>query len=927
MKSFLNSRKDEFANYLISKLANWQIGKFFKLIVLILSMNFLVSTNSFSQEIQWQNTIGGDSTDELRSIGRTLDGGFILGGTSVSTSSGDKSINSIREDYWVVKTDSLGVVQWDKTIRAYEKDYLYSVSQTTDGKYILGGYSYSDSGANKSEDAIPMQGSNNNSKDYWIVKINAAGNVNWDNTIGGNSDDLLISIQQTTDGGYILGGKSKSLSSYDKTENYIGPVGYFDYWIVKVNSTGIIQWQNTIGGSSSDELTSIRQTTDGGYILGGFSSSNISGDKTENCIGGWDYWIVKVDSLGVVQWQNTIGGNGNEQLNDVQLTFDGGYVLGGWSESNISGDKTENSKGDRDFWIVKVDSLGVIQWENTIGGYYYDELNALQQTPDGGYLLGGYSNSIISGDKIEDSRNFLGGYGDYWIVKIDSLGMIQWQKSFGGDGYDYLTSIQLTSDEGCILGGYSYSNISKDKTENPYGSCDFWVLKLTSNYNLITGKIYADINSNGIQDIGETALANKKVTETSTGRFAFSNQQGDYSVAVLDTGNYNVSTQPITWYNTLPVIHSATFSGLHQKDSLKDFAFQPIGSYEDVCVDITPMGAFRSGFSANYLISYSNNGTTTVAPSVYFFPSGNITYQSASIVPVQITPDSVIWNLPALLPFQTGSFIVTVQINLGLSMGTLINSSVHIEPYITDVNPSCNNSNWEVRTTGSYDPNDILVSEFSFTTTQISNSPWLDYYIRFQNTGNDTAFTVKILNPIDTNKLDISSIEFVNASHPVNINWSKLQNSMEFKFENILLPDSITNEALSHGLLHYRIRSQSTLNAGDTIKNFAFIYFDFNDPVITNTAKTIIVLPTGLPGTIPSPGKLLVFPNPAENSISISGIQLENGKAQLRLMDIYGKLILEKTIAETTANLETDQLAKGVYLIQSGGSRATFVKQ
>ncbi len=927
MKSFLNSRKDEFANYLISKLANWQIGKFFKLIVLILSMNFLVSTNSFSQEIQWQNTIGGDSTDELRSIGRTLDGGFILGGTSVSTSSGDKSINSIREDYWVVKTDSLGVVQWDKTIRAYEKDYLYSVSQTTDGKYILGGYSYSDSGANKSEDAIPMQGSNNNSKDYWIVKINAAGNVNWDNTIGGNSDDLLISIQQTTDGGYILGGKSKSLSSYDKTENYIGPVGYFDYWIVKVNSTGIIQWQNTIGGSSSDELTSIRQTTDGGYILGGFSSSNISGDKTENCIGGWDYWIVKVDSLGVVQWQNTIGGNGNEQLNDVQLTFDGGYVLGGWSESNISGDKTENSKGDRDFWIVKVDSLGVIQWENTIGGYYYDELNALQQTPDGGYLLGGYSNSIISGDKIEDSRNFLGGYGDYWIVKIDSLGMIQWQKSFGGDGYDYLTSIQLTSDEGCILGGYSYSNISKDKTENPYGSCDFWVLKLTSNYNLITGKIYADINSNGIQDIGETALANKKVTETSTGRFAFSNQQGDYSVAVLDTGNYNVSTQPITWYNTLPVIHSATFSGLHQKDSLKDFAFQPIGSYEDVCVDITPMGAFRSGFSANYLISYSNNGTTTVAPSVYFFPSGNITYQSASIVPVQITPDSVIWNLPALLPFQTGSFIVTVQINLGLSMGTLINSSVHIEPYITDVNPSCNNSNWEVRTTGSYDPNDILVSEFSFTTTQISNSPWLDYYIRFQNTGNDTAFTVKILNPIDTNKLDISSIEFVNASHPVNINWSKLQNSMEFKFENILLPDSITNEALSHGLLHYRIRSQSTLNAGDTIKNFAFIYFDFNEPVITNTAKTIIVLPTGLAGTIPSPGKLLVFPNPAENSISISGIQLENGKAQLRLMDIYGKLILEKTIAETTANLETDQLAKGVYLIQSGGSRATFVKQ
>jgi hypothetical protein len=186
---------------------------------------------------------------------------------------------------------------------------------------------------------------------------------------------------------------------------------------------------------------------------------------------------------------------------------------------------------------------------------------------------------------------------------------------------------------------------------------------------------------------------------------------------------------------------------------------------------------------------------------------------------------------------------------------------------------------------------------------------------------------VKILNPIDTNKLDISSIEFVNASHPVNINWINYQRNMEFKFENILLPDSNTNEPLSHGFVRYRIQPKTTLNAGDSITNFAAIYFDFNEPVITNTAKTIIVLPTGLAGTTTSPGKLLVFPNPAENSISISGIQLENGKAQLRLMDIYGKLILEKTIAETTANLETNQLAKGVYLIQSGGSRATFVKQ
>ncbi|MBK9321331.1 MAG: T9SS type A sorting domain-containing protein [Bacteroidetes bacterium] len=327
------------------------------------------------------------------------------------------------------------------------------------------------------------------------------------------------------------------------------------------------------------------------------------------------------------------------------------------------------------------------------------------------------------------------------------------------------------------------------------------------------------------------------------------------------------------------------------------------------------------------MITYGNYGTNTVTPTVYFYPYSNVTFQSATVTPNQIFPDSVIWNLPSLTPFQTGSIIVTVNVKLGLPIGTLINSSAHIEPYATDDNPSCNNSNWEVYTTGSFDPNDILVNEDTLTTTQLSNAPWLEYIIRFQNTGNDTAFTVKILNPIDTNKLNLSTFEFVTASHPVNLNWINYQRNMEFKFENILLPDSNTNEPLSHGFVRYRIQPKTTLTAGDSITNFAAIYFDFNEPVITNTAKPSIILPTGIASASPAQGKLHVFPNPAENSINISGIQLENGKAQLRLTDIYGKLILEKTVTTITSTLETNQLANGVYLIQSGGMRATFVKQ
>lgn len=889
-----------------------------KNLYLTLALIIIFILKGTAQEIQWQKTIGGSSSDVVQSIQQTSEGGYIIGGYSSSDISGDKAENSTSGlgdwDYWIVKVDSLGSIQWQNTIGGIDYDILSCIQQTNDEGYILGGYSLSDLSGDKTESSIGQ------SDDYWIVKVDSLGAIQWQNTIGGSLYDQLESIEQTTDGGYILCGYSESYISGDKTENCNG---WYDYWIVKIDSLGNIQWQNTIGGDEDDVLTSIQQTTDGGYILGGHSRSNIAGDKTEGCIGGFDYWIVKVDSIGNIQWQNTIGGSGDDYLYSLQQTIDGGYFLGGWSDSDISGNKTENSNGGYDIWIVKVNSIGNIQWQNTIGGSVWDELQSVQQTTDGDYILGGSSESNISGDKTENSN----GARDYWIVKVDSLGVIQWQNTIGGMFEERLYSIYKTTGRGCFLGGSSNSIISGDKSANCYGGDDFWIIKIADQYNLISGKLFADLNNNGLQDNGEPALQGKKITEQGTGRFSFSQTNGKYSVSVLDTGSYSISPDSQSWYNPNPSTYTATFTGINQIDSLNDFAYQPSSIFDDLCVTITPLGAFRSGFNATYQISYANTGTTTLSPIVCFYPDTNLNFLSASLAPSQIATDSVIWNLPALTPFQSGSIIITVNVDLGLSIGTLINSSSKIEPLFTDADASNNTSHWPIFTTGSFDPNDILVDKAVLTTTQLSTNPWLEYIIRFQNTGNDTAFTVKILNPIDTNKLDISSIEFVNASHPVNINWINYQRNMEFKFENILLPDSNTNEPLSHGFVRYRIKPKTTLTAGDTIPNFAAIYFDFNDPIITNTAKTNIVLPTGLAGTTTSPGKLLVFPNPAENSISISGIQLENGKAQFRLMDIYGKLILEKTVNETSANLETNQLSKGVYLLESGGKRATFVKQ
>ncbi|HRF77795.1 MAG TPA: T9SS type A sorting domain-containing protein, partial [Chitinophagales bacterium] len=317
-------------------------------------------------------------------------------------------------------------------------------------------------------------------------------------------------------GGYLIGGRSFSGISGDKTEASIGDFSTYDFWVLKLNSSGNIEWQNTIGGSSTDDLTSLQQTSDGGYILGGYSTSGVSGDKTEASKGAGDYWVVKLNSSGFITWQNTIGGSGEDVLISVSQTSDGGYILGGSSCSNISADKSENNITGwcewKDYWIIKLNGSGNIVWDNTIGGTENDECVSVFQTAEGGYIIGGYSNSGTSTDKSEN--NFSGGeYGwDFWIVKLDYTGtIIQWENTIGSAGPwpygdDYLnSSVQETADGGYIIGGTSYGGISGDKTAANIGSFDFWVIKLLPFCTVGEAELcnHLDDDCDGLIDEGE----------------------------------------------------------------------------------------------------------------------------------------------------------------------------------------------------------------------------------------------------------------------------------------------------------------------------------------------------------------------------------------------------------------------------------------
>ena len=428
---------------------------------------FLMIKTLFAQQIQWQQTIGGDSTDYFSVVHQTFDGGFIIGGSSLSDSSFDKTTNTKGNmDYWIVKINSSGIIEWQKDIGGSDDDWLNDIHQTADSGYVAVGFSWSGISGDKTD-------SSRGGSDYWIVKLDAEGNIIWQKTIGGNYPDELYSFQQTLDGGYILGGSSMSPISGDKTDSCKGS---FDYWLIKLNSLGTIEWQKTIGGNQNDVLTGVQQTADSGYIIGGRSYSNISGDKTENCYGYADYWVVKTDSLGNIMWQKTLGGNNTDDLLSIKETDMGEYILAGVSSSGISGNKTEFNRGNGDYWIIKLDNIGNIQWQKVYGGTLDDAAYSIVQTFDKGFFIGGVSLSDSSFEKSESCR----GVRDYWVIKIDSIGTIQWQKTIGGMGWDECYSVDTTNDDGFILGGLSASGIGFEKTEPCLGGVDYWIVKLNA---------------------------------------------------------------------------------------------------------------------------------------------------------------------------------------------------------------------------------------------------------------------------------------------------------------------------------------------------------------------------------------------------------------------------------------------------------------
>lgn len=433
-----------------------------KIIYTVFAFILISASSLFAQDpsVKWQKCLGGIRDDFGHSMIKTSEGGYILAGETYSYD-GDVNGNHPdgHSDFWVVKLNSLGNIEWQKCLGGNEEDGAYSVIQTSDGGYAVAGYTRSDSG-----DVIGKHGVT----DIWVVKLNTVGDIVWQKCLGGSSNEIASSLIQTLDGGFALTGYTTS-SDGDVDSLHNVSIDSPEAWVVKLTSDGHIQWQRPLGGSGRDFGECIVQTADSGFVIAG-STNSTNGDVI-GLHGSTDGWLVKLSLVGDIVWQKCIGGDSGDYFDNIIKTNDGGFVVTG--TTNRFGTTWDDEHGD--LWVLKLDSVGSTEWQKVVTGNKGDFGMAVTQSIDGGYIVCGMTNS-----DNEDMGNH--GSSDILAVKLSAQGDIEWSKCYGGSEYEYPFSNIIQNDNGSIVIAGSTRSQNGD-VSGRHGitiNYDFWIAELST---------------------------------------------------------------------------------------------------------------------------------------------------------------------------------------------------------------------------------------------------------------------------------------------------------------------------------------------------------------------------------------------------------------------------------------------------------------
>ena len=925
----------------------------------------------------WERTITPTTSEEVSyTIKQTADGGYILGGAV--------SLNQFgAAEHSLIKLNHRGETQWQRTTSMnFMSSTIYDLKLTPDGGYIVAG-------------GRRISGGNYN--DAFLEKYDNLGNAQWMQvyTAAGTGGSAATEVELTPDGGYILSGSDQG-----------------KMLLLKTDSTGIMTWQKRLGTAINEGANSIEILPNNtGYILGGVEQ--VPSNQ-------WLTKLVRVDMQGDTIWTKTYGSSGSIYMaGTVVLAPDGGFAL------------TSNSNAD--IYVVKTDSSGNLEWEHTFGGSTYVDFGSdIQNTLDSGFVITGETYINPSSSKL-------------FLLKLDAQGNTVWEKKYGSFGDRWQGhAVQALPDSGYVACGFRGAAGNNQRI--------IYAVKTDADGELysstLKGHVYYDQDSTCTNDSTDYPLAGRLVyaiKDSTTYVYGMTDSAGFYEFR-LDTGIYEVRLADhykYAYYDNASCVPDTFIKNIFFVGYTATADFPQAATVHCPLVEVNIGTALlRRCFTSYYNVSYCNHGTLdainteievrfdpflSVDTTSLAFPFTNIGNNSyvfvvdtiglgtcgSFTIPVYVDCDSTVigqthcvevetypdtnclvpaWPGPniQLNAICTGDSIQFTISNIGSSMSSPLNYYVYEDNVMVRMMPfqlnsgqsqveyiSSNGATYRIEAQqqsgfpsilgnsliavlvqhcntqgsgstgfvtifpnldgspffdidcteniGSYDPNDKRGFPKGYGAQHyIEQTTGLDYNIRFQNTGTDTAFSVVIIDTIAP-ELDLTSIQFGASSHNYSVHLSGEEHQIvEFAFNNIQLPDSNTNEAASHGFVQFTIDQKANNPLGTVINNQAAIYFDYNAPIFTNTTfhtigEDFVEIQLISTESIADEAdiRVKVMPNPFQSNATILVEGINNTEPlTLEVYNMVGQQVRRIMGNQNKFALERDNLQAGIYVFR-----------
>lgn len=376
----------------------------------------------FEGETLAEFRFGGSGGDSPRKVIPTLDGGFAILGFTNSVD-GDLTGKKLAvNDYWLLKLDVEGQLEWSRTIGGSGDDQGQSLTQLRDGGFALVGYAMSSDG-----DGSQNMGFHDN----WVVRLDASGEILWERSFGYAGHDHAYDVVETRDGGLLFVGFLDVTASggegNDRRDPALTAHGVGEFWVTRLDPAGNIVWRRYFGGTDNDRAYAVATVPSGGFLVAGAAES--ANFDIGDARGSYDFWVLRLSEDGDLLWERSLGGSGIDRAYEIARTADGHFLVGG-NTFSADGDVSRNHGGS-DIWVVKLSEQGEVIWEQTYGGSGFDALESIMPDNAGGVLLSG--NSRSSDGDLERNE----GENDIWVLRIDGQGRVLWQRSFGGPYEDF----------------------------------------------------------------------------------------------------------------------------------------------------------------------------------------------------------------------------------------------------------------------------------------------------------------------------------------------------------------------------------------------------------------------------------------------------------------------------------------------------------